>query len=250
MSKVIIGMATIKERLESMLDTVESLTEQADEIHVYANDYDGTQDTSRIDDLYNVHMHYAPLGDLGDSAFMYPFIKNEYEDAVFYIVGDDVLYPPNYVETMFYSLRSVSNTAISLHGRRQFSPLDSYYNSLKPEDAFNGFRSLKAAKGVTILGTAYACWHSNLVKWSWDDFPQNWRGLNSRNMGDIWFSKKLNEMGVARLVIPHAADWVKHSKKIDLSKTIARRARSDDFVQTKLFNSVEWTITAPSKQYM
>ena len=238
---VIIGMATVEERYDSMIDTVRSLQGQFDELHIYANDYSEDAPIFSKDD--GIYWHDAPLGDLGDSAFMYPFIENPKEDAYCMIVGDDLVYPKDYVDHMISRLEGFDNkVAISLHGRKQFKGLNSYYRDLEPIQAINGLRMSAVDHGVTILGTAYACWHSSLIDFAWDDFPQDWRGLNSRNMGDIWFSKKLQEAGINRVAVKHKGGWVQHTTKIDRKKTIAYTSRKDDMVQTKLFNSVEWTL--------
>jgi len=250
---VVIGMATIESRYESMLDTVKSLEGQYDELHVYCNDYEWDPNDQGFDS--NVYIHYSPDGDLGDSGFMYPFVSHKIgEDkgvsntnvaigAYCFIVGDDIIYPPDYVETMISELKRVGeDKVISLHGRRQFSPLESYYNSLKPVDAFNGLRHVPIDVNVTVLGTAYACWHSSIIEFSQDDFPLEWNGLNTKNMGDIWFSKKLQEAGIERVVVAHKANWVQHTTKIDRKSSIFAAGKKDDFVQTRLFNSVKWTI--------
>jgi len=248
---VVIGMATIESRFDSMIDTMMSLKDQCDELHIYANDYK-PEVTHSV-----VHVHHTPGGDLGDSGFMYPFTmaringkiaddpdgKYIHDEVYCFIVGDDIIYPPDYVETMILELKRVGeDKVISLHGRRQFAPLESYYNSLKQEEAFNGLRHVPVDEKVTVLGTAYVCWHSSIIDFSQNDFPLEWNGLNTKNMGDIWFSKKLQEAGIERVVVAHKSNWVQHTTKIDRKNSIFAAGKKDDFVQTRLFNSVEWSI--------
>ena len=143
---------------------------------------------------------------------------------------------------MLQELESFEGCVISLHGRRQFSPLRSYYNDLKSKEAFNGFRYVAKDEKVTVLGTASTVWHSGTVELSQEDFPQMYNGRSSRNMADIWFSKKLNEKGIDRIVVSHRAGWIEQSKIVDPKRSIGMLARKDDSVQTELFNSVKWVL--------
>ena len=244
---VIISMATIEERKESMIDTLISLRGQFDELHIYANDY-LLLPGDLPSDIGNVTIYSGldeGMQDLGDAAFMYPFTDDRApeDNSLCFIVGDDVLYPANYVVLMKGELDRIGKgSVISLHGRRQFSPLESYYGSLTAKQAFNGFRAVANDQEVTVLGTAFVCWYSDLIDWSMEDFPQEWKGMNSRNMGDIWFSKKLNEKGIKRTVAKHRSHWVKHSKKINMNTTLSVKGKQSDPVQTALFNSVEWVV--------
>ena len=251
---VVVGMATTESRASALLDSVMSIADQVDEVHIYANDYAPEVSHPRV------KVHHAPLGDIGDAGFMYPFSReyrstletDDVGESINMIIGDDVIYPANYVESMIGRLGGLSSPdspcAISLHGRLQMPPSIGYYTSLRRSQAVNGMRRLSKDTPVSILGTAYAVWFSSWVDFSIeDDFPQLWDEKITRNMGDIWFSKKLNDLGIPRVAVRHAPMWVGSVPGVDHSTSIAYRGRLDDSVQTSLFNSVDWSILSPKQ---
>lgn len=233
---VVIGIATIKERFESLIDTLASLRAQADEIHVYMNYVD---DENKLEIKHRfgslVTVRDVPLGDIGDAGMMYPFVI-EKRDMYCFTAGDDIIYPPDYVQNLIDAIEARQRASVvGYHGRRQFSPVESYYRSLKSHEAFNCLRAVSQDERVTILGTAACAWHSSVIDMTIEDFPEP-------NMADIWFSKLLNEAGVPRVVLAHKAGYLKHSTKVDLDTTLARTLRDKDKLQTRVFNSVEWKI--------
>lgn len=255
MHPVIIGVATIESRRESLLETLESLTGQFDELHVYANDYDPEIDVP------GVIVYPAPEGDLGDSGKMWPFVDEYWTewsdglgDAYCFVIDDDLIFRPGTIEMMIEGIeRYDRRAAVGFHGRRQFSPVSSFYGDLKSNEALRVLGTVPEDTPCTILGTGCTGWHSSLVSWSLDDFPQVLPdGRCSRNMADIWFSKKLQEAGIPRMVLAHQFGFVRHSKLVRPQDTIAHRSRGKDedgnwkdAVQTEVFNSLEWTLDTP-----
>lgn len=252
---VIIGMATIQARAESLLDTLASIDGQFDELHIYANDYEPEID------MPGVIVHYAPLGDLGDAGMMWPFTR-EFEttcktgpikNAYCLCIPDDLIYRENYVQLMVEGIeRYGRRAAVGFHGRQQFGPCESFYHG--PLVALRCLGTVPEDTPCTILSTAAAGWHSSLISWSLDDFPQALPdGRPSRNMADVWFSKKLQEFRVPRMILAHQFGFIRHTKLIDATKdTIAAQSKGKDAtgnwkdaVQTEVFNSIEWTLDTP-----
>lgn len=248
---VIIGMATIEARRHCLPDTLASIEGQFDELHIYANDYEPEID------MPGVTVHHAPLGDLGDAGMMWPFahesgIPDRKEGAYCLCIPDDLIYRENYVQEMVDGIeRYDRRAAVGFHGRQQFGPCESFYNG--PLVALRCLGSVPEDTPCTILSTAAAGWHSSIVSWSLDDFPQTLPdGRNSRNMADVWFSKKLQEAGIPRMILAHPFGFIRHTKKISTRDTIAARSKGKDAdgkwrdaVQTEVFNSVEWTLDTP-----
>ena len=237
---VIVGLATIETRKEALIDTLESIYRQADEVHVYYNDY--TPDP--VPQFPNVIQHLAPDGDLGDAAMMWAFTDERAKVPAYYMpIPDDLIYSPDYCETMVIGIERYDRKAgVGFHGRIQYGPCNSFYRDLPGSGAVRCLDDVWEDTPVTILSTAAAGWYSELIRFSMDDFPQTHGGLNSRNMADVWFSKRLQEENVPRVVLIHEAGWIQHTEKFDIDTTIARLARNDDFVQTSVFNSVEWKL--------
>ena len=236
----IVGMATIASRRESLVDTLESLSGQADEIHVYYNDYE----PDPMPHIEGLVQHHAPLGDLGDAAMMYRFTDDRAGGPAYFIpVPDDLIYEDDYVDVLVAGIeRYERDAAVGFHGRIQFSPAGSFYKDLPASGAVRCLGNVYEDTYVTILSTAAAAWHSDRVIFSMSHFPQTYKGGNSRNMADVWFSKRLQEKKVPRIVLAHTEGWIRHTDKFDINTTIARLARDDDAVQTGVFNEVEWTL--------
>ena len=98
--KKIGGMATIKVREESLYESLDSLYNQLDLIHVYLNDYETISERmqQKASEYKNVKFHLASdhAGDLGADAKFY-FI-DDYKDELFYSLDDDLIYPENYTK--------------------------------------------------------------------------------------------------------------------------------------------------------
>ena len=256
---VIIGIATIEERRESIEETLQSLEDQCDIQHVYASGFVfGAVDAAFMKGkmLYLRDDDTGHGVNVGDAGKFYPFIENESFDHYCLVCDDDLIYPPDYVETLIAGIdRHDRKAVVGFHGKEYYSPVASYYGSFYEDtrnlNAFN-YRCLDevecrrnyklgdtlADHQVTIIGTGCTGWHSSLFK----DNPLSMDDFRHPNMADIWFSKKCNDLGIPRYVIPHDAGWIRHSDKVDMKRTIASTARDNDAIQTGVFNSVEWKL--------
>ena len=65
-------------------------------------------------------------------------------------------------------------------------------------------------------------------------------------MADIWVAKKAQEMGIPMMVLAHDEGWIKHSLKVEISKTLAMTERKRDHLQTETVNAIEWQIHEPA----
>lgn len=246
---VIAGMATIDGRQESMKDAVESLAGQVDEIYVYCNDYYAGIDflmsiSCKNNQLFVCDTHILGHMDHGDAAKFFNH-SDGYDQPVYcLVVDDDLIYPPDFVDRLVACIKSHDyKVAAGCHGRIQRSPVESYYRGLRGHQAIRALDGVEEDTRVTILGAGGAMWHSSLIEFTMDDFPQSLPdGRPSRNMADIWFSRKLNEAEIPRIVVAHEAGWIEHTDKINLDTTIARTAPDDDSVQTDVFNEVRWQL--------
>lgn len=254
---IIIGIATIEARKESLVDTLESLYDQCDEIVVYQNgfnsfDINNAPHEDRLCDLTICSSEVNDGVDLGDVGKFFDFFNQYVISAYQLICDDDLIYPPDYVQAIIEDIeRHERKAVVGFHGKEYYGPVESYYRSfgeaISNGEAFN-YRCLdyvdaRMYKGkydnpVTVIGTGCTGWHSSLFK----DNPISMDDFKHPNMADIWFSKKCNDLSIPRYVIPHEAGWINHTIKIDLADTIASKSFNDDTIQTEVFNSVEWKL--------
>jgi hypothetical protein len=243
---VIVGIATYDGpgRRESLRETIDSLAGQVQMVYVYHNDYMATCDND----------HAVPLpgelleGDIGDIGKFWVTMMIR---KPFYLLtcDDDLIYAPDYVETIVDGIeRYGRRAAVSFHGRQYYGPVGSFYRDF-PHHVQAGARNHRCLDKVegyhecTMLGTGCLGWHSSLF----DGFPLTmndfmWKRKLAPNMADIHFSRKCNFAGIKRIALPHEADWIKHSPHVSTADTIAASSFNNDQIQTELFNSVEWKL--------
>lgn len=113
--KCIGSMASHPGRRKTLSDVVEAIAPQLDTLYLYLNEYD------RIPEELNRHANVVPLlgyqhrGDLSAAGKMI-FLTHENSGQAF-VLDDDIIYPPDYVETMLAIHDSLGgNVGICVHG--------------------------------------------------------------------------------------------------------------------------------------
>jgi len=239
---VIIGIATHLGRLSVIKDTIDSLVHQADQIFICLNDLDVNSLPWSVNDYGNVG-YFEHDRDWGDTGKFSPFLlENPLESLAYYLTcDDDLIYPPDYVERLVYKIEYYEKRAVvGYHGRKYFSPVESYYRSLRGQ-IHSGNAEVHRYDArrtedfpVTVIGTGCTGWHSSLVKFTTDDFPLN-------NMTDIWFSKKLNHFKIPRMVVENEPGRIIHNPPPN-DVTICDTKWDHDEDQTNVFNQTKWVL--------
>ena len=205
-------MATIKGREDQMNRAYGSLLAQAsiDTITVYDSPREGREDDARK-------------------------FLGEPESGYMLTVDDDLIYPPDYAETMINHLdrlRAIHGPcAISLMGRVIKGRISSYYN-----DRVNAFKydwrdHDEATHRIHIPGTGVFAYHTDDVRFTMDDFPQ-------QNMADIMVGVKCNALGIPLFrVSPPRSKWIKAQ---DVPDSIWDRDHMNDNVHTDIINKIKW----------
>jgi len=234
---VTIGIATIPEREESLKDTLATLKGQADRIFVYMNGYDRKSGLEYSPP--NVTYVFGPdLGDIGKFWRCFQIFPPDFMVTC----DDDLLYPPDFVKTLTQAAHFY-RCPVSAHGRVIASPTTSYYRGGSLA-AYRCLGTVEKDVDVTVIGTGTMCFPTEIIWPTFEDFPHP-------DMADIWFSKLCQENGVKRMVLEHKEGWIKHTDKIDMSKTIHYTNKRRDTIQTEVFNSVDWQglSTTPALSY-
>ena len=221
--KVTIGIATIPERWQALLEALASLEGQADAVFVYCNGLDARPE-------------YLPAWvkcltgpDAGDAGKFAPATMGIAGD-VHVTCDDDLIYPPNFVQRLVEGVERY-NCPVSFHGRRQKAPTASYYRGVHHGLPCLGF--VPFDQDCTVIGTGCMAFRPA-------DVPVRDADFFAPNMADILFSRRCAELGVPRMVLAHAAGYIRHSDKVDLSRTIFAAHVNHDDVQTRIFNETKW----------
>lgn len=158
-------MATLTERAGSRKMSVDSILSQVDTLTV-------------------------SLGDTrGDQA---KFAACPYAPGVFLGVDDDLVYPPDYVETILAGLDRHPGCVVSFHG----------WTMDDAGERVDNYRCLEAVKDdvqVHVAGTGVCAFHVDTIR----PMPADFESMNA----DAWLALKAARMGVPRVVLAHPARW-------------------------------------------
>lgn len=240
MEKKIFNLATFPTRIGSLEDCINSIIHQADEIHIYMNNYDTVPEflihpkiTCYLGKTH-VHPVYGPTGDLGDVG---KFINTPREKGYIFTVDDKLVYPVDYAEKMIETVEFYQRKAvISCHGRI-FPPraVTSYYGDL--QEYFGCTKNVLTDRFAHELGTGVMCYHSDTFK-----IDLTWFGFT--NGTDIQLSAVLQRKKIPILVRRHFMTWIKISKHYDSSVSISSQfSQSDaDKFKADFVNRHQWEV--------
>ena len=221
-------MATIAEREEAMFDAVASIAPQVDHLHVYMNDYKSLTAIKKELFTDRITFHDKPVGDLGDSG---KFWGKQFPHDIYFSVDDDLIYPPDYVETTLKHLET--HPIVSYHGRLMLpAPVRTYYHGLRR--AYHVNSHVDDFYPVHVGGTGVMAQRANAF---------SYLDCKEPNMSDIWVGIYAQRNRIPIVTAPHRKGWVKLTDKIDHHKnTIWAKHHRKDKVQTRVFNSISWQL--------
>ncbi len=227
--KITASMATMPGREKSLEETVASIINQVDELHIYMNEIEHFPmfaHNPKIKILFSKDHH----GDLGDAG---KFFTSDKIAGYHFTIDDDIIYPSNYVNTLIAAIEKHDRKCVvSCHGRIfNKLPVASYYKN--HTQAFSCLHNVLENVYAHVIGTGVLAYHTDTIKVNLSVFEYS-------NMADIWFSKHCNEHNVPRLIIAHKAAWIKLSKKYDETGSIFTHQSINDSIQTEITNSVTW----------
>ena len=224
---VTIGIATYPPRLAALLETLASLEGQADVVHVCLNEYNTIPfELARMKNVVCT-IPEKNLNDIGK------FLQLPSVDGYFLSCDDDLIYPPEYVESMITAARRHGG-AVS-HLGRVFPvdrPCNSYYRDVVIYR--HCLRAAGADQRVHVGGTGVMCFHTRDVKFRIDD-------RDPPGMADIHFGVYAARHGVPITALQHAENWIRHTDKIDVKETLWFQYKDDDSEYTNALNKTEWT---------
>lgn len=215
-----VQIASIPDRVDSLMQTVKSLLLQVDEMFIGLNNY--YEEPSFCKDSKITTMLFD--NSMGDAV---KFYNVERFDGYFFTCDDDLVYPKNYVHYIVNRINMYNQEAIiTLHGRNYYNiPVKSFHR-----DPFENHRCLMDVRGdhpVMIGGTGVMAFHTSTLNVSYSDFK-------APNMADVWMAKLAHEQGVPIMVVDHRAGYLRY---IPPETTIWRESLKNDKLQTEILNS-------------
>lgn len=226
---VTVSMAALKEREESLKETVLSLIDQVDKINIFLHGFTKVPEFLKHEKInYTFGMSKdskEEIGDLGKFAF-------EVTEGYHLTCDDDLIYPSDYVERMTEAIDEYQKKCIvSFMGTIPYTPpIGSYYRDrLK----YGLFENLVNDYEVDLPGTGVMGYHTDLIEYSkLNEYLED----QFANMADVHIGVFAKENNIPVVVRNHPSNWVKHSLKIDFKETIFEKHVNDDLSQTELIN--------------
>lgn len=213
---VLASMASIPSRRRMLLDCVNSLLAQCDRVRVFLNNYPDVPDFlnhPRIEVRRS-----QDWDDRGDAGKVF-WIDRDREEGYRLITDDDLLFPPDFSETMCGKVRSYDNRAIfCTHGVLLRQPVLQYYDPDSRAATFHFARQLDTDATVHIGATNAMCFHSGAVDMKWDDFSYC-------NSADIWISLYAQRNKLPVLAASRLQGWVRENVHDAPDDTIYNHSR-------------------------
>ncbi len=173
MPNIVAGMATITGREELRAIAVNSLVGQVDALLVANGDEGGDQ-------MKFAGCRYAPA------------------DTIWLGVDDDLIYPPDYVQTILDGLDRHPGAIVSFHGWRFSSEGEPY------EENYRCLERVVDEPEVHVVGTGVCAFHLDTIRPAMADFET----INA----DVWLSLRAQQRGVLRFVLPHPSYWLGYAQ--------------------------------------
>lgn len=222
------GVATVPSREETFRRMLASVAPQVDSICVYLSGYTGF-----LQGLPENCTQNKPLDDLYGDAGKFIALQEAHDclgGAYYLTFDDDLLYPPDYVETMIAGIERYKRLVVcSFHGRTfgRFPILNYYRSAIR---RYACLRDVHKDVSVDVLGTGCMGFHTSALKLNMGDFP-------SRNMADVHMTVALRRQGVLAICLKHSDGWIKHLP-VDHGRSIYNQHKDDCREQTRRINEV------------
>jgi hypothetical protein len=232
MDKRIFHIATIPQREAALKEVLDSVINQADEIHVYMNEWSHTPNylnNSKIK-IYRSQQENGNLGDVGKF-----YNCENWERGYHFTIDDKIVYPKNHAELQIKTIeRHNREVVVSCHGRLMKPKTTSYYNDC---EAFYGVLMQQCKdKFAHELGTGAMTFHTDTVPFfELDIFPYI-------NMTDIYFSMFLQQNEIPILIRAHDAGDFTIAKQHDDRYSIHNYLNKNDEFQTQVVNTIDWKL--------
>lgn len=193
---VLVGIASIPERVASLERTIASLAPQADVISLSLNDYE--QIPEFLAAYPNVEATLRPGANGGDAE---KFAAIDGWDGIVATCDDDLLYPPDYIATLVAGLdRHGRDRIVGFHGGKTLGWTGAALAATHKQIRCLGTLDADDAD-VNVLGTGAMAFHTAHVPL--------WRGVfRHPNMADVQLACHAHVFAIPMVALAHKAKWL------------------------------------------
>lgn len=205
------NIATMKCREDVLLSAVASLIHQVDIIRIYGNDY--------LPEVPGAECYKG--ADYTDRSKFY-FIQ---PGEIYLTCDDDLIYPPDYVDTIKNAMERYPESVITFHGRRLKGKGLSYYHG---HEVFACLRDVWGDHLVDVPGTGVSAINT-------DKFMPDVIRYKHDRMADILLGMECAKAGKSIVCIGHRLGWI---LPLNGKNPIYDRERIAPFIQNKLTDEI------------
>lgn len=226
------NMATMPERIEGAIKTIDSIYDQADIIRLYLNNFKDIPDSFKRDKIECYRGE-----DLKSSGKLF-WATNK--DEYYFCIDDDLIYPPTYSEDMVTKLNEYDDEiVVSLHGKiLKNGKKNSYFRDLTL--SLHCLRNVHLDTWVHVIGNGVSAFNTNKVNIDYTKFKYNY-------MDDIMVSLQMQEQGIGALVKSHPENYLKYNAP-SVGVTLHSKYVNNDKTQTEMVNCINWKIITKNKK--
>jgi glycosyltransferase involved in cell wall biosynthesis len=234
--KIYAGMASIPGREAQLRKAINSILPYIDQLFLFLNDYPAIPSWLVSSDKITVYSSESENTNMGDAGKFYALEKLREENAYFFSLDDDCIYPQDYIWKMVQKIEYYERQVIVGCGGYQMKPqVNHFYRDRRASWHIN--LSNEKDRSVHILHTCLTAWHTSAIDFGYQD-------CQKPNMGDIWLGLAAQKQKVPMILIENPEKWVQ-VQEVPPAKTIYGQFRDRCEEQTQVFNSIStWQIHA------
>jgi FkbM family methyltransferase len=223
-------LASFPPRQGALRQVVASLIDQVDRIYIYLNQYEDVPSFLKHPRI-TVKIGGEDLRDNGKFFFV-PEVPAGYV----FTVDDDIVYPPDYVQSLIRKIELYGRKAVvGLHGTIFANPLVAYFAD---RTLLHFKHPLERDRIVDQLGTGTVAFHTSLWRPAHTEFA-------STGMVDAWLAVGAARNGISMVAVSRKRNWLHPIPETNAAPTLFDEFRGKDGPQTELVKQVAWS-QAPS----
>ena len=196
-------MAAIPSREASLPQVVKSLIDQVDRLCVYLNGFDHVPEC-----LNHSKITYVTSSDYGDMGDAGKFFWIDACEGYYLTCDDDIVYPPDYVDTIVSGIKKYRHRAVVGFHASVFK--DNFENFIKSRVSYKFGEENPSDVGVHVLGTGVCGFHSSTMDIKRHQFRHP-------NMADTWLAEQGQVQQVPFICLAHDAKWLRDLQHYETS---------------------------------
>jgi glycosyltransferase involved in cell wall biosynthesis len=201
--RVIYNVCSIPSREAALAKTVASIIDQCDELHVYLDKYARVPAfLTALGAKCKVVMSQDRPGLRDNGKFLHlEELVRRGEQAFYFTIDDDIVYPPDYTNAMLARLKRYRNRcAVGVHGVLMRDKPAGYFSDRRIVYSFT--KALETERAVNVLGTGTLAFHTGIFdRFSLDEFA-------SAGMVDLYFAVKCKREQVPMITVSRFEGWL------------------------------------------